>query len=730
MYSKPIIQSNLSAAQKNVNFTLREYPSDYCQTVVKHLNALLDDEGKLQRDLKPDELEFIQNERILCKYNFRYWLERYVWIKSKLGKLESDTTTTMLFPVNVAQNMILKCWAEQEEQLLPVMLMCVKARQLGMSTVVEFAIGHRFQFYPHINALIASSTENKSRKMLDWILFGLQNQPWWLLPRMSEPRTTHERFLDNIDLQSTITVQWGNKTTGIARGETPSVVHLSELTEWTANPWEVVDAALMYSFHEDPSSFMIWESTSKGMGEFNWWWKKWEYYSQEWSKGTTRMRPLFLPWYVGTDVWPTKTWVRQRRKYLDTWTPADLTVQHAASAKDYVANTPMLREQLGDDWSMPREQMLFWELERQEKKANNALQKFLEEMPATALESFQTTNMSCFDLDTIVDLENRRQQPVAIYAVTGSHIASNFAPAARQIDPEKKRIKIRCNLTGDAPLAFELIPLLLDNYMSIDPNNRLFIYEEPRPGETYHFGVDTGYGIGQDSSVINCIRKATLTNPVAAQACEFASNQMNSVDIAPICMAVGMYYSYMADGSRIMPKFSIELAVNGDSCQHNMKKWGWRKFHRWETYDKFERKVSNRMGWISSKWSRPMLVDYFNTLIRDQDVQLNSYWLINRELKNLEKDFDKQKIAAAYGAHDDRYMSLGIALFVAHAWDVRFKRGVDVFEEAEKAQQRKAIDYEKPEQANLLPVPEDDDANDAFMRNFYNELIEETLDSY
>jgi hypothetical protein len=739
MYSPLVSKQNLARIQSKLSFTLTPHSVNQIRHVTAQLDARLEAftehtsaKGKEATAFwMPQEREWITNEALLCKYDFRYWLTHYAYIKSNLHKRPGEESSSIiLLPPNIAQRMVLQVWAEQEERQHPIMMMQLKARQLGVSTLTEMAIAHRVQFYQNVNALVASSTEVKSRKMSDMMVLCWEHQPFWLMPQdVRGPLESGELLVEFRKLNSTVTLQWGNKITGMARGETPDIVHLSEIPEWACDPYEAIDASLGRSFHPEPKSFMVWESTAKGMGAENWWYQKWKHYSEEYPKGTAKMRPLFLPWFIGTDVWPTRTWIAQHEHLLAAWEPDDETLLHARSAQRYVAETPLLARELGTYWEMPRIQMLAWEIDRQEAKKANKLNKFYEEMPGDPMEAFQTTNLSVFDVETIKKLDGERRQPLAIYAVTGLGIAERFRPHRDDIDFTQPKRVVSATFDPRYPLRYEFIPLKMANWQDY-PHERLIVWEEPDPRIKYHFGVDTSYGIGQDSSVIEGMRPATVSTP-AVQACEFATPYRNSMDLAPICLALGLYYSTMSDGVVWQPKFSIECMGNGETTQLQMKKVGYWNFHRWERYDNHRRLIQNKIGWFTNAWSRPILIDHINNAIWDRQIVLNSPWLINGDLKTLEKDIDAASARAARGEHDDRYIALAIAFVCEHIWDVLVKGMPDLIESRrrQEAEQREGVPVQRMDLT--LPHPglaQQHEEPDRLLSEFYRELQEEALD--
>jgi len=554
------------------------------------------------------------------------------------------------------------------------------------STLTELAIAHRVQFYSNVNALICSSTPQKTEKMSGWITLCYDLEPYWLMPLMKGPYESGEVLLEFPDLNSAITMQHGAKMTGIARGETPDICHLSEIPEWVGDPKELIDASLMPSIHPNPRTFVILESTAAGI--HGWWHETWDISSEGYEKGTSTFRPIFLPWFIGTDVWPTQTWKNDHPIPAD-WTPTAKGSQHAERAKKYVATNALIKKFLGDDWEMPLDQTWFWECYRSEMVRKKALNLFLQEMPADPLEAFQTTNLTVFDVETIEMLNDQRSAPWGCFGIESNLLPRRLWPERRDWDLSRKPIELTW-FTGEATLHFTLRPLTYDGYPSCPWENRVFIWEPPLKGAKYGVGVDTSYGLGQDRSTIEVVKEGSIINP-AVQVAEFANAYVNSIDLTPICMCISAFYSSCYTDQMEQPLVAIECAGNGETTQLEMRKQGWSNFHRWERYDNMKRTRVHKLGWFTNSWSRPMLIDRTNQAIRDCNFKINSPWLI-QELRTLSKDEFQQSIRADTGGHDDRYMGVGIAFFCLHVWKSVVQGDEDVFSSQAREQAKKQLE--------------------------------------
>jgi hypothetical protein len=653
LYCNRVIAQRRIKACERLQFDVQPHTIKAVEEANAHFKTIWDaEQDKFIRPLDAREIQWIRNERAMSLCSFPYWASHYAVIRNWQGRLQ-------LFTPNVAQKIAMDIWASTEDDGFAIMMQQLKARQLGFSTICELAVAHRAQFHPNVNAVVASADPDKSDKMSEMIDLVYDQQPAWMVRGLR--RVGKE--IEFPAIKSAISIQHGSQFNGIARGTTPNVGHLSELADFV-DPEELIDASLLRAIHETPETFLMLESTAAG--RHDWWHRKWLYNIANWSTGRSRLRPNFLPWFVGTDIWPPDTWVHAHPIPLD-WRPFDSTIAHAERAAEYVRDTPLLTKYLGSGWVMPRRQMWFYEIERAEAVANKSLNKFLGEMPASAFEAFQSTNISAFDHDTVELYRAHARHPIGIYGIVGNQgeIPLRIQASQRDIDSNKPRIPITAAWSqNQRPAYYELVPLHMHEYGSqMDFSNKLLIWEKPEEGSIYGVGVDTGDGVGLDRSVVEVLRAGTLERN-ERQCAEWASAYVNSYDLWPICMAMGTYFSVKhPDGRLIQPKMVIETNRNGEIVQKELLKRGWTKFHVWVRYDrkKTNEGQSQILGWRTVSWSRTMVMDTLLKYIKDGWIDIESPWFID-EMSDLERDENRQSLKAAYGGHDDRIMAVGIVL--------------------------------------------------------------------
>jgi hypothetical protein len=345
-----------AAQKKDRKFKVTPRSVSECLGFIEQMNNIWSPEdAKPTRELTADEQRWMRSELILCRWDFRYWLERYHQI------LSWDGQRYVRMEPNIAQRIVLDIFGECEEQEIAIALQVLKARQLGITTVIESAVEHRTTFHPNTRAIVGSAQPDKSAKMVGMCEASWERMPWWMMPQRTQSKIGELVVFGGIGSQLSIR-HGAQKQTDVGRGETPNVAHLSECCEW-AHPEQDIEAGLMFAMHPNPMMMLVLESSAGVIKD--WWNRTWTLNKQRWGDpyNPAKLRPIFLPWYVGIDIYPTEAELRQNPIPAD-WEPSVATIQQAERAHEYVANTELLRRQLGSKWRMPREQQWYYEYTR------------------------------------------------------------------------------------------------------------------------------------------------------------------------------------------------------------------------------------------------------------------------------------------------------------------------------------------------------------------------------
>jgi hypothetical protein len=381
LYSEKIINRNLEdfAAEEGWSPVYHSYDqvrdfSAYIDSLIKmesnskssYINVTTKISERRQREIA----HWIENEQVLCGIDSGYWERNYAWVCDEKGEI-------FKFKNRKSQEVFDSIIAEADEKQLPIQMLCLKGRQVGITTKTALKFIHRMLFIPHTQAVMASVQREKS-ELIERILNTAYNRsPWWLVPRRMPKRA--------FDNGSILSIQSGMQATGIAQGWTPQLIHISELP-LIPNPKNTIEEGLLPATHPSRNLFMVFEGT--GAGNVGWFPDFWRDSKKSWPLGLSRMRPVFIPWASATDIYPQADWLRGFPVPEDFMTRRmDATIKHVKRCESYVRNTPYLAKVMGQDYSIPIEQQWYWEFEYRQAKERHTLQKFLARMPADDFEA-------------------------------------------------------------------------------------------------------------------------------------------------------------------------------------------------------------------------------------------------------------------------------------------------------------------------------------------------------
>lgn len=582
---------------------------------------------RLLPKLTKDESRFIQNEQALAACDAAYFLTRYYWIKTPQA--------VQRFTFLPGQKAYFNVISELEERRSAIEIICAKARQHGVSTETEGLVLHKTSMGYGVNSVVASAQRPSTGKMSQMTFLGYDRMPWWLRPLSTRRVESDQGMLVFGSIESGISFQHGAQRYGIARGDTVKCYHLSECSSYS-NPEDLIEASLFKCVHPHPDVFGVLESTADG--DTGWWYDTYWHAKAKWKQNRSRLCPLFLPWFLGTDKYPTETWLRTH-PVPPNWRAAVHTRQMIARAKIYVDSAPVLGKVLGTNWELPRHQAWYWEVSFEEARAKGKEKLFMQEMPTDDRESFQGSYDSVFGREIIADVYSKRETKYHVYAITGQSIEDRYDPDMEDVDLTKPVIPVAYKSRKDETYRWELWPMKwnepfeeLEEIRDDESHMGLFfVWIGPEPGYDYAIGVDTSNGIGSDSTVIAVARRGRNPQEQDVQVAEFRSNQVSHVEAYAWAIAIAAYYMRYMDATTNYrePYVAVEqiLAV-GDTCQLQMSKMGYNRFHKMVRYDstpkQMKKSKAHKRGWFTYGWSRAMLTDGFVTLVQNGWYKVNS----------------------------------------------------------------------------------------------------------
>jgi hypothetical protein len=566
-----------------------------------------------------------------------------------------------------------------------LLLNILKARQLGISTLAESLVAHRIVSRPHVRALSGADVEDQAGYLFRMVTRIYDQLPWFLKPGKLYFNKNRELSLANA---SYLKVAWGKSTRGalqsvtgmegskgaIGRGQTYSVLHISELATWD-NP-EQLDTALFPAVPISVQTLAILESTAEHAGD--WWHTQWLTAAE----GDGRFVNVFIPWYAEPAKYSLPAPV--------DWTPATTTTQHAQKAEH---DSSKWR---GRTIPLTRDQLYWYERTRAYYTKKGELHKFLKEYPADDQECFQYAGRAIFTFEQLdaIDRAGSRRPLLDVWAVEPAREIAELRRLPPEASERDAPLALPAPRRPEPPLSPRLISVaaqtahetypvppgygfrrLTQATLSELPSLRhsvLAIWEYPRVRGSFRYvmAVDVGDGLGQDYSIVDLIRLPTIDEP-AEQVAQYVSNRIDTQALAFVCDAVGRFYD---DGDLVEALAAIETNSHGLATQDTLQlHLGYSHFYVWEYADSAspDRRYSTKIGWVTTPRTRPLLISSFHAAITTfdpvtglPDFVLNSP-ITRGELRHFVTEGTIGEAEAARGQHDDGVMAGAIGYYVA-----------------------------------------------------------------
>lgn len=683
MYHPGVVQRKIAEYEKTTGKTLVYHTIAEVIEANKRFKSYewTDDKGNvfagLEKYTQADH-DWVDNEYTLCAYDFEYWATRYAFIDVQ-GVLKR-------FTFRKSQRILLKLWAKREIQGYSIEQIILKARQQGISTLVELALTHRTIYKRNRKVVVSSAVDEQSVLMNQMMQTCLNELPFWQKPELVTSQVGRKYAWNT---GSRLTIYSGRGVTGIGRGDSPTDIHISETCD-IPNAKVLIEDGLFKAVHSSPEIYMILEST--GNGNVGWWADTWYFSRDNWASGRARLEPVFFPWFLADDLFPTETW-RKEHPVPKSWKPLPETLKMADKCAAYVANTPLMVEELGKGWKLPRHQMYWWELALIEARAKNNEKGFKQEHPCDDIEALQPKKNLVFSAESIESAMENRERFYTAWAITGEQILEKHHPHPSAIDYDAERFRVQRvakirTIRGWEPktLVWEFIPLYSqeDGLKLFDADRKLLVFEGPEPGFDYTIGVDTARALGEDASSISVMRRARSGNEPDVQVAEFNSKFIDSAELHAFVLAIATWYgTYMSGQDPLVA--AEQLLGPGDNVQLQMKMHGYRRFFKFSRLDGKDpikdQKKATREGWFTNVWSRPFMLDRYKSAFENGWLILNSPFLLQNEMSPwiVDTSGGRARYDHETGKHDDRIFSMAIAFIIANSTEAMSERIVTRF---------------------------------------------------
>lgn len=495
----------------------------------------------------------------------------------------------------------------------PIFFVVLKARQLGVSSVIQTFSFYRTITHPGTRAIIMSHQEKSSKKIFD-MYEGFYNY----LPELVKNSINFSKKVDNdwqLTNESSIEIATAGSPDAV-RSAGYNLVHLSEVAFWDYA--EEIAKSLTPSVPKNQLGvFTFAESTANGRD--NYFYELWceavksEQRRQEGRPVFNMWRPLFYPWYFD-------------HEYMidDIYMPMMMPNGVLEADSFHEDEEDLLRKKFALEGVTDVDKRLAYRRLVIETDMKNDVLKFKQEFPSYPEEAFTFSENNCFD-------------PVKM---------------GRLIDHTRKNIKLT---TGS--LSIE------DAQVVFSENRRglLRIYKAPAElekeyGQKFAFliGVDLASGRidGDDSAAVVITEIGNQIVQVATM-----NGKVNPVTFADKVYDLARFY----DDAMVCP----ETNTYGLSFVHRLyNQLGW--FNMWTNLKQgnIHQDMMDLIGWKTTTQSKEMLVvemdeaittDHFMPTDLDTLLQMNDY------VKNGRGVVRERYGPASWDGHDDLVMTSMIA---------------------------------------------------------------------
>lgn len=537
--------------------------------------------------------------------DFHIYCERNLMIQDKIsGEI-------VPFKLNWAQKLLVARVMDDIANGRPVRYIILKARQMGLSTVIE-ALGFWWTTtHKNIKTVIIAHETEASGNLYNMFKRYFDNSHPTFQPRRKYNNKKELVF----DVDDTIKEEYkaqGKPSPGLGseiktlvakegkgRSATIHFFHGSEVAFWEAKA-DVVSSAIQ-AVPLAANTFAFLESTANGVGGF--FYDEWQFAK----KGESAFKPLFFAWHEHSEYEMAGT--------VDVYDDEEQELLTIFEEKGYPK----------ESW----DRKILWRREKK-KEFRSDPKKFYQEYPKDDMEAFLSSGRPVFDIGELVKMEQIAQK----------------APA-----PTFGQILANPDTNSTQKFVFDEVPI---SFQDQDPTP-LKIWDLPEKNEKYTIGVDVSEGkLNVDSadkkndySVIDVTRVSDLKT---------VARWRGHIDpdlLGAVVFALGTFYNTALVG--------VEINNHGLTTVQHLRNKFYRNLYMRETSEEHQfQERTALMGWRTDRKTKPIIINNLVQAIRDNDI-IDLDVVFIRECMTYVRD-DQGHTNAQEGMYDDTVMAKAIAL--------------------------------------------------------------------
>lgn len=565
--------------------------------------------------LTPDE-QALKAIKVIAQ-DFYIYCERNLMIKDKI------TRQIVPFNLNWAQKLLVERVLVDIKAGRPVRYIILKARQMGLSTVIEALCYWWTTTHRYVNSvIIAHETEASGN------LYKMFRRYYDFSNPLFKPDRKYNTKRDLVfDVEDNVKKEFeemGQKPPGLAseiktmvakegkgRSDTINFFHGSEVAFWEANA-DVVSSALQ-AVPLAAETFAFLESTANGVGG---------YFYDEWQlskKGESAFTPLFFAWHEHPEY--------ELPGIVGVYDDEEKELVEIFRGKGY----PL------ESW----DRKILWRREKK-KEFRTEPQKFYQEYPKDDMEAFLSSGRPVFDTRILMEMERiALKQPDPIFGA--------LIPNPDGTSKDKFLLETYKRVFQDqdpTPLKIWSLPV------GDDPNTH-------QVARKYTIGIDVSEGKLESSSdkkendwsVIDVMDISNLKT---------VARWRGHIDpdlLGEIAFALGTYYNNAL--------IAVEVNNHGISTAQSLRNKFYRNLYQRESSEDEQFQVrTTKFGWMTNKTTKPVAINEMVKDIREGDI-IDLDIVFIRECMTYVRD-DQGHTSAQEGTFDDCVMAKAINLQMAN----------------------------------------------------------------
>jgi hypothetical protein len=227
-----------------------------------------------------------QDRKIIWEAQEKIVLNPLLLIEKGWLKIRTKAGEMVELQPNLPQRILLRKIEEIKAKGKPVRLLILKARQEGVSTLIEGIIYAHCSQRPNLNALVMADDIDGSNYLFSMQKLFQEMMPPYFRP---EPEHTNEKKLSFKDLHSQILIDTASNIEA-GRKYTFQYAHLSECALYS--DLKELMLGLLQAIPNVPETMVFLESTANGRASH--FWELWE----ETERGHGEWETLFIPWFA------------------------------------------------------------------------------------------------------------------------------------------------------------------------------------------------------------------------------------------------------------------------------------------------------------------------------------------------------------------------------------------------------------------------------------------------